>query len=108
MATDIFFWTAMAFMGLALIAGWFPLWKSARLSPDSIQRRGYWACTVTCVFLLFISQVTDWKAATIVSSAISLGMIGVALRWTRHVKIRGRVYAADPGMRRPDRPPALR
>jgi hypothetical protein len=97
----------MAAMGGAAAAGWFPIWKSSRLSPDSIQRRGYWFGTALCVLLLFLSQLPDLKSAVIISVAIGLGMVGVAFRWTRHIKISGRIYAASPSDRRADRPPAL-
>lgn len=40
--SSVFFWAGIALMGLGTLAGSFPLWKSATLSPDSIQRRVYW------------------------------------------------------------------
>lgn len=105
---DVLFYASLTFMGLAAASGWFPWWKSARLSPDAIQRRSYWGCTVLAVVLVFSSQVPDWKDAWIASVAMAFGMTVVALRWTRNVKIRGRIYTADPANRGPDRPPVLR
>jgi hypothetical protein len=104
---SVFFWFAMTMMGLAVVTGWFPLWKSTRLSPDSIQRRSYWTCTALCVLGLFLSQVPDWKAAAVLSLGIAFGMTAVALRWTRHVIVRGRIYAVHSDQRGPDRPPVL-
>ena len=85
----------------------FPLWKSATLSPDSIQRRTYWAGSAATVVLLFLAFLPDWQLAMFVSIFMGLALFTVAGMWTNHVKIRGRIYAGLPSNRRPDRPPAL-
>lgn len=84
----------------------FPLWKSATLSPDSIQRRVYWTGTVIAVVLLFLSALPDWRSAVFVSAITAVVMVTIALRWTKHLKIGGRTYGTRRN-RTPDRPPAL-
>ena len=84
------------------------LWKSATLSPDSIQRRVWWTGCVTGTILLGLSQLPDWRSALFVSIGFTLALLAVALFWTNFVKINGRIYAAFHLQRRPDRPPALR
>lgn len=100
----VWFWSAMACISIGAIGGWFPLWKSATRSPDSIQRRVYWSGCVTGLLLLFIGQLPDWRAATFITAAMGLGVIATAVQFTNHLRIRGRTYAAFP---KPDRPPAL-
>jgi hypothetical protein len=100
-------WTAIMLMGLATLFGWFPLWKSSTLSPDSIQRRAFWTGMGASVPLIFIALLPDLRGALFVATISVLVIVSVALRWTRHVKVRGTVYSADPDRRRPDRPPAL-
>ena len=106
--SKVFFWIAISLIGLATVGGMFPLWKSATLSPDSIERRVYWTGCAIGVALLFTSQLPDWKSATILAVAMGLGLVIVALKWTNHVKVGGRIYSVFSSNRRPDRPPALR
>lgn len=103
----------LGYAGLAAIAGgltlsMFPLWKSATLSPDSIERRVWWTGCVTGTILLGLSQLPDWRSALFVSIGLALALLAVALFWTNFVKINGRIFAAFHLQRRPDRPPALR
>jgi hypothetical protein len=100
-------WAVPALLFLGLVGGWFPLWKSARLSPDSIQRRVYWTCTAAAAVLCLLAELPDWRAALFVSIGVTLALFAVALNWTSHVKIGGRIYAMFPNLRRPDRRPAL-
>lgn len=99
--------SGIAAMILGGICGMFPLWKSASLSPDSIQRRCYWTGFAAAVVLFFAAFLPDLKSALFVSVAAAIGMVSIAAMWTNHIKINGRVYAASAGNRRPDRPPAL-
>lgn len=92
-------------MLLGGLFGMFPLWKSARLSPDSIQRRSYWTGCIIAAVLFFVSTLPDWEEGLLVSIAMAVAMFTVALMWTKHVKINGRIIS---GSREPDRPPALR
>lgn len=104
---SIFFWSGIVLMGLATLGGWFPLWKSSRLSPDAIQRRVYWIGGSLSAVMFFLSQLPDWKAGLFFGICMALGLVAIAFNWTGHVKIGGRIYAAFPNLRRPDRPPAL-
>jgi hypothetical protein len=106
---DGWFWIAMGFlaMAMAMVGGNYPLWKSASLSPDAIQRRVYWVCSALVVVLGFISQLPYWQGAFFVGSCSALALTCIAFYWTNHIKIGRRHYAAFPNLRRPDRPPAL-
>ncbi|AQA03654.1 hypothetical protein BVC93_15900 [Mycobacterium sp. MS1601] len=102
------FWAGVAVMAVGSVGGFYPLWKSANLSPDAIQRRVYWsACPVVAV-LFFLSQLPDWRSGLFFGLGSALALVAIAFNWTGHIKIRGRIYAAFPDDRRPDRPPALR
>lgn len=100
-------WAVPALLFLGVVGGWFPLWKSARLSPDSIQRRVYWTCSTLAALFCFLAELPDWRAGLFIGVGVALALVAVALNWTGHVKIGGRKYAASPNNRRPDRPPAL-
>ena len=100
--------TAIALIVLGTIGGMIPLWKSTRLSPDSIKRRVYWACAGPATVLCFLALLPDWRTGMFVGGGVGLTLAAIALYWTGLVKIRGRVYSALPDNRRPDRPPALR
>ncbi|MCX2934959.1 hypothetical protein ORI20_32375 [Mycobacterium sp. CVI_P3] len=104
--------STLAYIGLAAIIaggilGMFPLWKSATLSPDSIERRVYWTgCAIGSV-LLFFSQFPDWRQGLFFSIGAAVALLAIAFQWTNHIKINGRIYSAFNNNRRPDRPPAL-
>lgn len=100
-------WAVFVLILLGVVGGWFPLWKSARLSPDSIQRRVFWSCCTAAVLLCFLGALPDWRSSLFVSGCTAVAMTAIAFYWTNHLKIGGRVYAAFPSNRRPDRPPAL-
>lgn len=105
--SDVLMWVGFALLGIGTVGGWFPAWKSARLSPQSIQRRTYWTGCVLAVPMLFLSLLPDLTAALFGGVGMALGMIAIAFRWTGHIKIGNRIYAASPSLRVPDRPPAL-
>lgn len=104
----VVFWIGIAVIAAATICSMFPLWRSATLSPDSIERRVYWMGSTLGVLMLFLSQLPDWRSACILTVAIGLGLVAIAFNWTNHIKIGGRIYAAFNNSRKPDRPPALR
>ena len=85
----------------------FPLWKSANLSPDAIERRVYWTGSSIGAALLFVSRFPDWRQGLFVSVAAAVALLAIAFNWTNHIKINGRIYSAFNNNRRPDRPPAL-
>jgi len=102
----------LAMVGLAIAAAggvlsMFPLWKSATLSPDSIERRTYWTGLIVGLVLMFIACIPDWTLAVISVLVIGVAFVSVALRWTNHFKVNGRVYAMNSSNGKPDRPPAL-
>ncbi len=92
---------------LAGIGGMLP-WKSRRLSTASIQRRIYWTGSVASAVLLFVSQWPDWRSGLIITFAVAFVMILAAWRFTSHLTVGGRIYAASPYDRKPDPPPAVR
>jgi hypothetical protein len=59
--STIVFWTGFSIIAFGAIGGMFPLWKSATLSPDSIQRRVYWAGCGAGVLVLFLAQLPDLR-----------------------------------------------
>ncbi len=97
-------YVAIVALGAAAIFSSFPLWKSATLSPDSIQRRVWWTCCAIATVSAFIWQLPRWGTGLFAAVLLALALVAVAGRWTTFIKINGRVYAASP---RPDRPPAL-
>lgn len=104
---SVLIWSGLITMGLVNLGAMFPLWKSASLSPDSIQRRTYWIGNAVAVALLAASQLPDWRSLSFFIPVITMWFVLVAFKWTNHIKINGRVYAMDPRQRKPDRPPAL-
>ncbi len=105
-SADPLVWPAVLALMVGAIGGSTPLWRSARLSPDSIQRRTYWLCCALVIVFGFASQLPNIPGALFVAGASALVLIGIAVYWTNHLKINGRVYAASARNRRPDRPPA--
>ena len=103
----LFGWAAIVVLAAGTILSMFPLWKSATLSPDSIQRRVWWTSCVIVTVLLFVSQLPYWPGALFASIMTGLALVSVALLWTNFIKINGRIYSAFGNHRRPDRPPAL-
>ena len=89
------------------IGSLFPLWKSATLSPDSIERRTYWTGTGVGLTLLFAAFAPNWKLAFLVVGALGFMIVFIAFFKSNHIKINGRIFAADAHNRKPDRPPAL-
>jgi hypothetical protein len=106
MTTHIAFGT-IALGGLAIAGGLslFPLWRSRTVSPDSIMRRTYWTGTTIAMVFMFLAEWPDWKGGLFVAIATALVMVSLALRFSRHIKIRGKVYGM-PGTDVPDRPPS--
>jgi len=102
----------LAQVGLALmlaggIGSCFPLWKSTTLSPDSIERRTYWTGMGTGLTLCFAACAPDWRLAVFSTLILGIGAVVIAFFKSNHIKINGRIYAADASKREPDRPPAL-
>lgn len=100
-------WVGLSLMVLSALCGWFPLWKSETLSPESIKRRVFWSGMAVSLVLFFLALLPDLRASMIGTVGMALGILAIAFRWTGHIKIRGRIYTADPSLRRPDSPPAL-
>jgi predicted outer membrane lipoprotein len=105
-ASPLLFWGGLAGIALGAVLGMFPLWKSATLSPDSIERRTYWTGCGIGLSLFFLSQLPDWRLGLFLAGAFGAMVLALALRWTNHIKIAGRVIAM-PSRMGPDRPPAL-
>lgn len=84
-----------------------PLWKSATLSPDCIQRRVFWTGSALAVVLFFLASLPNWRSGLFVSVATAVAIGAIAFKSTNHIKINGRIYAMPPSKRAPDRPPAL-
>ncbi|MCX2934957.1 hypothetical protein ORI20_32365 [Mycobacterium sp. CVI_P3] len=103
---EIFGYSALVALAAAAIFSNFPLWKSATLSPDSIERRVWWTCCAVATASVFLSQTPQWGRALFASIMLALALVAVAGRWTNFIKIKGRVYGASSNGR-PDRPPAL-
>lgn len=104
----VLFYAGLAAIVLAGLFGMFPLWKSRRLSPASIQRRCYWTGAIGGPLLMFVSQLPDWRSGLFVACASLLVGVLVAYRFTSHIKIGERIHAFLRDPRRPDPPPALR
>ena len=100
------FYAGLAAIALGGLAAMIP-WKSRRLSSASIQRRVYWTGTVAGTLLLFAGALPGWPAAFFVGACAAFVMIGTAWRFTSHLKIGGKIYAASQFHRQPDPPPAL-
>jgi hypothetical protein len=96
----------MGALGAVAIFSSFPLWKSATLSPDSIERRVWWTGCAAAAVLMFVAQLPDWKSGLFVSIMTAVALFFVAGLWTNFIKINGRVYGAF-NHNRPDRQPAL-
>ena len=100
-------YTAVAALACGTLLSSFPLWKSATLSPDSIERRVWWTGCAIAIPLMFLSQLPNWHGGLFVAIMASVTLVGIAFFWTNRIKINGRIYAAFSLNRRPDRPPAL-
>lgn len=99
-------YSAIAALVVGVIFSSFPPWKSATLSPDSIERRVWWTCSAVATVLLFFAQLPDWRSGLFVSIMTAVAVFFIAGLWTNFIKINGRVYGAF-SHNRPDRPPAL-
>jgi hypothetical protein len=104
----VVFYAGLVAIVLGTLAGMFPLWKSQRLSPASIERRCYWTGCLSGAVLLFVGVLPDWRSALFVSICAVLVIVVVAFRFSTHIMVRGRVYAFMHDSRQPDPPPALR
>ncbi|MET0900704.1 MAG: hypothetical protein ABWY45_22550 [Mycobacterium sp.] len=107
MSSDPLLGAVLTALVIGAVGGSVPLWKSATLSPDSVERLVYWSCSAVVVVLGSVSQLPYWQGAFFVGGCSAIALAGIAFYWTNHVKIGGRVYAAFEHNRRPDRPPAL-
>jgi hypothetical protein len=100
----------VALVGLVLAGplSLFPLWRSATLSPDSMKRRIFWTGTAIASVSMFPAVWPNWKLGVATSILVALAMTSIAARFTRHIKIRGKVYGVqhnDGPDRRPSRAP---
>ena len=101
-------WLAFGAVAVGTLGSLRAPWKSATLSPDSIERRSYWiGCAAGCA-LVFASQLPDWKRGLFGAVTVGLAMVAVAFSRSNHIKVDGQVYAAFEFLRQPDRPPASR
>ena len=107
MQRDGWYWIAMGWLAVAIVGSWLPLWKSAVLSPDSIQRRVYWTGSAGFVLTVFVSELPNWRGGLFGAACFGLWMVILALKWGGHLKINGRKFAISARDRRPDRPPVL-
>lgn len=103
---EVFGYSAIAALGAAAVFSSFPLWKSAKLSPDSIQRRVWWSCCAAATVSVFFSQLPYWPGGLFAATMTALALIAIAGFRTNFIKINGRVYGAF-SQDQPDRPPAL-
>ena len=94
-------------LAAGVILSMFPLWKSATLSPDSIERRVYWTGTTIAVLLFSLSALPNWRTGLFVFFGGSLAILAISFMATKHIKINGRISARSATLRTPDRPPAL-
>ena len=94
-------------LGLALAgaSAFFPLFPSRTLSPDVIMRRLFWTGTVIAVVSSFLLIWPVWQFGLFVSGCVGLFLLITALRYTSHVRFRGRIFAPSEN-RGPDRPPS--
>ena len=105
--SNLIFIIGLATMVLGVVGGMFPLWKSATLSPASIQRRVYWTGCFIGVALMFLSQVPQFRIAILIGLAMTFGVVAIAFGNTSHIKVGGKIFAAYRTLRKPDPPPAL-
>ncbi|MGB3483797.1 MAG: hypothetical protein WBB07_16480 [Mycobacterium sp.] len=106
-SASVWFWFGVVGLVVGVIGSLFPMWKSAKVSPDSLMRRSYWFGSAVFVVCIFLTQVPNWKNATFGACAFGLSLLSIAFFRSSHIKIGGRIIAALPSYRRPDRPPAL-
>lgn len=93
--------------GIGIAGSVFPIFKSRKLSPASIQRRFYWAGCVSALALLFAASLNKWPSNLFLIFICATVAISIAFFRTSHIKIDGRIWAAYAALRRPDPPPAL-
>ena len=84
----------------------FPILKSRKLSPASIQRRFYWTGCSSALALLFLAGLDRWPSNLFLIFVCGTVVIAIAFFRTSHIKIDGRIWAAYSVLRRPDPPPA--
>lgn len=100
-------WICLAPLIIGFIGSEFAMWRSARLSPESIKRRCYWAGVSGFLVCLFLSQASDWREGLLAVCVFGFCFVVIAFFRSSHIKIGDTIYAAWPSYRRPDRPPAL-
>lgn len=107
LTTHTWLWICVIPFVVGFIGSEFAPWKSARLSPESIKRRCYWAGVGGFLVCLFCSQLPDWKDGLAGAGVFLFSFVVLAFFRSSHIKIGGKIIAAWPSYRRPDRPPAL-
>lgn len=101
------FWICLIPLVIGFLGSEFAMWKSARLSPEAIKRRCYWAGVSGFLVCLLLSQMPDWKEGSMAVGLFGFSFVVLAFFRSSHIKIGDTIYAAWPSYRRPDRPPAL-
>jgi MFS family permease len=101
------FYAGLIAIASGTVGSLFPLWRSRRSSPASIQRRVYWTGSLIGSALLFVAALPDWRSAVFVSLCAVFVVVVVAYRFTSHIKVGGRIYEYMRDPRKPDPPPAL-
>lgn len=102
------FWFAMAALAIGAVGSTLIPWRSSTLSPDSIERRFFWGGSAAACVLLLFSQSPNWARGAFGAGALAVALVAIAFLRTSHIKIGGRIYAAFPVLREPDRPPRNR
>jgi hypothetical protein len=92
-------------LALAVLSAFFPLLPSRTLSPDAIMRRLFWTGTALAVASSFVLIWPQWQVGLFASGCVGLFLLMGALRYTSHLRFRGRVFATAEN-RHPDRPPS--
>jgi uncharacterized membrane protein YoaK (UPF0700 family) len=93
--------------GIGIAGSVFPVFKSRKLSPASIQRRFYWTGCASALTLLFLASLDRWPSNLFLIFICAAVAIAIAFFRTSHIKIDGRIYGAYSVLRQPDPPPAL-
>ncbi|WP_068244323.1 hypothetical protein [Mycobacterium sp. ACS4331] len=106
-AEDVFMTLFGLGLALASVSAFFPLFPSRTLSPDVIMRRLFWTGAGIAVVFSFLVIWPAWQFGLFVCGCVGLLLLMTAVRYTSHLRFRGRIFAM-PENRGPDRPPSRR